>query len=187
MRIDTDTGWLSGVRRVESPNCDDRPPGSILELIVVHGISLPPGEFGGSSIDDLFSNQLVAADHPYFEKIVHLRVSSHTLISRTGEITQYVPFQMRAWHAGESCHRDRTQCNDFSVGIELEGTDESQYEPVQYERLAALVRELRRAYPSLKDADIVGHSNIAPGRKTDPGACFEWPLLYRALERSGEE
>ena len=94
---------------------------------------------------------------------------------------------MRAWHAGESCHRDRTQCNDFSVGIELEGTDESQYEPVQYERRAALVRELRRAYPSLKDADIVGHSNIAPGRKTDPGACFEWPLLYRALERSGEE
>ena len=171
------------MRRVISPNCDERPPGSGLDLIVVHGISLPPGVFGGTSIDDLFSNKLRACDHPYFEKIIDLRVSSHVLISRLGEATQYVPFEKRAWHTGESCYCDRTECNNFSVGIELEGTDDSAYESTQYEQLAELVRALRRAYPSLQDADIVGHSDIAPGRKTDPGDFFDWAILRGLLER----
>jgi AmpD protein len=183
VNIDTDTGWLSGVRRVDSPNCDKRPPGSVLDLIVVHGISLPPGEFGGTLIDDLFTNTLIASDHPYFKKIISLRVSSHVLISRVGGATQYVPFEKRAWHAGESCYCDRTECNNFSVGIELEGTDDSSYEPIQYEQLAELVCALRQAYPSLRDAEIVGHSDIAPGRKTDPGDCFDWAILRRLLER----
>ena len=182
MEIETDTGWLEGVRRVASPNCDERPAGSALELLVVHGISLPPGQFGGSAIDQLFSNRLVAEEHPYFREIIDLRVSSHVVISRQGEPTQYVPFDKRAWHAGESRYGGREECNDFSVGIELEGTDDSPYEHVQYERLAELVRILRRAYPSLRDAEIVGHSDIAPGRKTDPGACFNWELLGRLLE-----
>jgi AmpD protein len=182
VKIETDTGWLDGVNRVVSPNCDERPPGSKLELIVVHGISLPPGQFGGRAINDLFTNNLVASDHPYFEKIIDLRVSTHVLISRLGEPTQYVPFEKRAWHAGESCYCGRVACNDFSIGIELEGTDDSAYEPVQYERLAELVRALRRAYPSLQSAELVGHSDIAPGRKTDPGTCFDWSFLERLLE-----
>jgi N-acetyl-anhydromuramoyl-L-alanine amidase len=175
-------GWLNGVRRVVSPNCDERPPGSSPELIVVHGISLPPGEFGGSSIDKLFTNSLVADEHPYFQKIIELCVSSHVLISRLGVQTQYVPFDMRAWHAGESCYCGRERCNDFSVGIELEGTDDMAYERIQYERLAELVRVLRQIYPTLRDAEIVGHSDIAPGRKTDPGPYFDWALLRALLE-----
>ena len=182
MEIETDTGWLDGVTRVISPNCDERPSGASLELVVIHGISLPPGQFGGPAINDLFTNNLVAGDHPYFEKILELRVSSHVLISRLGESTQYVPFEKRAWHAGDSCYCGRSECNNFSVGIELEGTDDTSYERIQYERLAELVRALRRAYPSLQDADIVGHSDIAPGRKTDPGVCFDWALLDRLLE-----
>ncbi len=181
MEIDTDTGWLEGVRRVVSPNCDQRPPGATLALVVIHGISLPPGQFGGTAIDQFFSNRLVAEEHPYFRKLIDLRVSSHVLISRQGEPTQYVPFEKRAWHAGKSWYCGREECNDFSVGIELEGTDDCPYEHVQYERLAELVGVLRRAYPSLRDAEIVGHSDIAPGRKTDPGACFDWNLLDRLL------
>ncbi len=182
MRIDTDTGWLIDVRRVESPNCDARPVDANLELIVVHGISLPPGKFGGSGIDQLFCNSLDASEDPYYEKIVDLRVSSHVFIARDGSLTQYVPFNARAWHAGVSCYRDREQCNDFSIGIELEGTDDCAYEEIQYRCLADLVALLRRAYPSLQDAEIVGHSDIAPGRKTDPGDVFDWKLLYRLLE-----
>lgn len=155
----------------------------MLDLIVVHGISLPPGQFGGSSIDDLFTNTLIASDHPYFKKINALRVSSHVLISRVGDVTQYVPFDKRAWHAGESCYGDRTGCNNFSVGIELEGTDDSYYELIQYQQLAELVCVLRQAYPSLQGAKIVGHSDIAPGRKTDPGDYFDWDLLRHLLER----
>ena len=183
MKIDTNTGWLSGVRRVDSPNCDERPSGTVLDLIVVHGISLPPGQFGGSSIDDLFTNTLNSSAHPYFKKINALRVSSHVLISRIGEVTQYGPFDKRAWHAGDSCYKARTGCNNFSVGIELEGTDDSSYELIQYKQLAELVSVLRQTYPSLQDAEIVGHSDIAPGRKTDPGDCFDWDLLPRLLER----
>lgn len=178
MRIDTETGWLEGVRRLDSPNCDERPSGCEADLIVIHGISLPPGEFGGTGIDELFSNTLDPDEHPYYREICHLRVSSHALISRRGELTQYVSFARRAWHAGESNYCGRTACNDFSIGIELEGTDDCDYEAVQYERLAQLVRALRQTYASLSGAEIVGHSDIAPGRKTDPGPCFDW----RALE-----
>ncbi|HEU4619109.1 MAG TPA: 1,6-anhydro-N-acetylmuramyl-L-alanine amidase AmpD [Gammaproteobacteria bacterium] len=183
MIIEVDSGWLRGVRKVPSPNCDRRPAGAAPELIVVHGISLPPGEFDGRFIDELFINNLDPAAHPYFEKIASSRVSAHVLISRTGGLTQYVSFAERAWHAGESSYCGRRACNDYSVGIELEGTDDSPYERVQYERLAALVRELRRAYPTLEDAEIVGHSDIAPGRKTDPGAHFDWALLRQLASR----
>ncbi len=184
MIIDADTGWIRGVRRVCSPNCDARPPGAELELIVVHGISLPPGEFGGPWIDDLFVNQLDAAAHPYFGPIASARVSAHVLVSRTGRLTQYVSFAARAWHAGPSSYHGRECCNDFAVGIELEGTDDAPYEDVQYARLAALVAALRRTYPTLRGAEIVGHSDIAPGRKTDPGPAFEWARLESLLGRA---
>jgi AmpD protein len=181
MRIDTATGWIEGVRRVESPNFDARPPGCEPELIVIHGISLPPGEFGGSSIDELFCNALDPGAHPYFEQICHLRVSSHVLIGRAGAVTQYVSFRHRAWHAGESSYCGRRACNDFSIGIELEGTDDRRYEPVQYARLAQIVRVLKSAYASLAQAELVGHSDIAPGRKTDPGPHFDWDLLRQQV------
>ena len=181
MRIDIETGWLEGVRRLESPNYDERPSGCEPDLIVIHGISLPPGEFGGTGVDELFSNALDPDAHPYYREICHLRVSSHALISRRGEVTQYVSFARRAWHAGDSSYCGRKACNDFSVGIELEGTDDCDYEAVQYERLAQLVRTLRWTYASLRRAEIVGHSDIAPGRKTDPGPCFDWGALEALL------
>jgi len=181
MRIDRDTGWIDDARRIESPNADERPSDCSAELIVVHGISVPPGEFSGTGIDELFTNRLDTQAHPYYKEIAHLRVSSHVLIARDGAVTQYVSFAHRAWHAGKSNYCGRGACNDFSIGIELEGTDDCAYEPIQYNRLAALVHELRRAYPSLRYADIVGHSDIAPGRKTDPGPCFDWELLGRLL------
>jgi N-acetyl-anhydromuramoyl-L-alanine amidase len=179
--IDARDGWLEGVRRVESPNCDQRPAGMLPELIVIHGISLPPGKFGGPWIDRLFTNSLPAERHAYFATIADLRVSAHVVIGRNGRLTQYVPFQMRAWHAGTSCHRGRAACNDFSIGIELEGSDDSPYEDAQYAALAALVLSLRQTYASLHSADIVGHCDIAPGRKTDPGPSFEWSRLKRML------
>lgn len=181
MRIDIATGWLEGVRRLQSPNCDERPSGCEPDLIVIHGISLPPGEFGGAGIDELFTNTLDPDAHPYYRDICRLRVSSHALVSRPGEITQYVSFASRAWHAGESNYCGREACNDFSIGIELEGTDHCAYEAVQYERLAQLVKALRRTYPSLQRAEIVGHSDIAPGRKTDPGPHFDWAELEALL------
>lgn len=178
-----DSGWIRGVRKVPSPNCDARPPGTTLDLIVVHGISLPPGVFGGGWIDDLFLNRLDPDAHPYFASIAGLTVSAHVLISRHGELTQYVGFEQRAWHAGASSYYGRTGCNDFSVGIELEGADDVPYEPAQYESLARLVRSLRAAYPTLADAPLVGHSDIAPGRKTDPGPAFDWALCRRMCAR----
>jgi AmpD protein len=179
--IDVQTGWLSGVKRVPSPNRDARPAGCELGLIVIHGISLPPAEFGGVWIDRFFTNALPADAHEYFATIAHLRVSAHVLIRRDGSLTQYVPFIERAWHAGESQYCGRKACNDFSVGIELEGTDEIPYEPAQYDALVELVRTLKRTYPSLRTAEIVGHSDIAPGRKTDPGPSFDWRRLRRRL------
>lgn len=170
-------GWLDGVRRVESPNCDERPAGVQPDLIVVHGISLPPGEFGGPWIDALFTNQLPAGEHPFFAEVASLRVSAHVLVRRDGGVVQYVPFHRRAWHAGESRWQGRERCNDYSIGIELEGTDASAYEPAQYVTLARLVARLCRAYPTLSPERIVGHSDVAPGRKTDPGIAFDWPLL----------
>jgi AmpD protein len=181
MKIDPDTGWTDGVRRIESPNADERPSDCKAELIVIHGISLPPGDFGGTGIDELFTNSLDVDAHPYYKEVAHLRVSSHVLIARDGTLTQYVSFANRAWHAGESNYCGRGACNDFSIGIELEGTDDCDYELVQYQQLATLVSELHRAYPCLRDAEIVGHSDIAPGRKTDPGPCFDWDLLSRLL------
>jgi N-acetyl-anhydromuramoyl-L-alanine amidase len=181
LRVDAAAGRLLGARQVDSPNCDDRPPGQAPELIVVHGISLPPGEFGGPWIDALFTNALPADDHPYFAAIAGLRVSAHVLVRRDGSAVQYVPFHRRAWHAGTSQWRGRGCCNDFSIGIELEGTDATPYEPAQYEALARIAAELCGAYPALAPDAVVGHSDVAPGRKTDPGIAFDWPLLRARL------
>lgn len=169
------------MRHVVSPNCDPRPHGSELGLIVVHGISLPPGQFGNGWIDRLFCNDLPADADPYFATVCNVKVSAHVLIGRDGALTQYVPFTARAWHAGWSSYCGRSACNDFSVGIELEGTDELPYEADQYAALAALVSVLRSSYPSLRNAEVVGHSDIAPGRKTDPGPAFDWVRLRRLL------
>jgi AmpD protein len=183
--IDSASGWIHGVRRVVSPNCDARPPGVELGLIVVHGISLPPGQYGNGWIDRFFCNDLRPSADPYFATIAHLTVSAHVLIARDGALTQYVPFTLRAWHAGKSNYCGREACNDFSVGIELEGTDDEPYAAVQYLTLATLVATLRRAYPSLRDAPVVGHSDVAPGRKTDPGPAFDWAALGRLLGGGG--
>jgi AmpD protein len=180
VKIDPSTGLLEGVRQVPSPNQDERPEGAEPELVVVHGISLPPGELGGPWIDRLFTNSLDPEAHPYFREIAHLRVSAHALIRRDGSITQFVPFHRRAWHAGVSSWQGREGVNDFSVGIELEGTDDSPYEPAQYQALADLVRALAATYPNITPDRITGHSDIAPGRKTDPGPSFDWDRL-RAL------
>jgi len=181
--IDAPSGRIRGIAQVPSPNCDARPAPGDMSLIVVHGISLPPGQFGGPWIDRLFTNCLPADEHEYFAGIVDLRVSAHALIRRDGEIRQYVPFTARAWHCGESSHCGRTRCNDFSVGIELEGADDIPYSDRQYEQLVALVVALRRTYASLSDAEIVGHEHIAPGRKTDPGPAFDWKRFRDALEK----
>jgi AmpD protein len=181
LRVDAASGRLLGARQVESPNCDDRPPGLAPELIVVHGISLPPGEFGGPWIDALFTNRLPADAHPYFATIADLRVSAHLLIHRDGAVVQYVPFNRRAWHAGQSAWRGRERCNDYSIGIELEGTDAAAYTSAQYAVLARIVAELCRAYPTLPADALVGHSDVAPGRKSDPGIAFDWPLLRSLL------
>ena len=181
MRLTADGAWLGGVRRVMSPNCDERPAGCDISLVVVHGISLPPGEYGGCWIDDLFTNRLDPAVHPYFAEIADLRVSSHVLIRRDGELVQYVPFTHRAWHAGQSCYQARECCNDVAIGIELEGQDDEPYEAVQYRRLAALIRLLRDYYPQIRNEAVVGHCDIAPGRKTDPGPAFDWDRLRGML------
>jgi len=178
--LEAGTGLLRGARQVLSPNCDDRPDDVLPTLIIVHGISLPPGKFGGSYIDQLFTNTLDPAGHPYFREIAGLKVSSHLLIRRSGDVVQYVPLHRRAWHAGKSSYRGRHRCNDFSVGIELEGTDGQAYTQAQYRRLSTVIRILRRGVPSLAKAPIVGHSDVAPGRKTDPGSAFDWARL-RAL------
>jgi len=177
LEVHAATGLLTGVRQVLSPHRDERPAGVRPDLIVVHGISLPPGEFGGPWIEQLFNGHLPPDRHPYFAEIEGMRVSAHVLIRRDGEVVQFVPFQSRAWHAGASTFEGRSACNDFSIGIELEGTDDSAYEPVQYERLRELIAALLRAYPELSPTRLVGHSDIAPGRKSDPGSGFDWPQL----------
>jgi AmpD protein len=178
--VDVETGLVAPARYEPSPNHDERPPHVVPELLVIHGISLPPGEFGGPWIDRLFTNALQRGVHHYIDGILELRVSSHALLRRSGELVQYVPFHKRAWHAGASSYRGRDRCNDFSIGIELEGADEVPYEPVQYRRLSELVLALCAAYPTLSTERIAGHEEIAPGRKTDPGPAFDWPRL-RAL------
>src|ERR1700688_2332002 len=181
MRVDLESGLMLGVRQIASPNYDTRPPGAEADLIVVHGISLPPGEFGGPWIDRLFTNTLPAELHPYFAEVGSQRVSSHLVVNRDGAVTQYVSFTERAWHAGKSIYQGRDACNDFSVGVELEGTDTLPYEATQYEALAAVVAALCAAYPRLSADRLVGHSDIAPGRKTDPGPAFDWPRARRLI------
>ncbi len=174
--------WLNQARRVPSPNHNERPAGMAVDLLVIHSISLPPGEFGGPAIEQLFTNCLPADGHPYFQGIHQLQVSAHLLIRRDGELVQFVPFDRRAWHAGKSQHRGRENCNDFSIGIELEGTDTGPFEPAQYQALAQVIRTLLQAYPTLSRQQIAGHSDIAPGRKTDPGTGFDWAHLNRLLD-----
>jgi len=180
--VDARTGLLLGARELRSPNCDARPAGAALDLIVVHGISLPPGAFGGPWIDRLFTNTLPREEHLYFAEVCGLRVSAHLLIRRGGEAVQYVRFTERAWHAGHSSYRGREACNDFSIGIELEGADRIPYEDAQYRVLAQVIAALCAAYPSLSPERVVGHSDIAPGRKTDPGPAFDWPRARRLIE-----
>ena len=181
MQVDPESGLLSGARQIASPNYDPRPAGVEPDLIVVHGISLPPGEFGGPWIDRLFTNTLPADVHPYFAEVGSMRVSSHLVVDRGGAVTQYVKFTERAWHAGKSIYQGREACNDFSVGVELEGTDTQPYEPEQYAALAEVVAALWAAYPRLSAGRLVGHSDIAPGRKTDPGPAFDWPRARRLI------
>ncbi len=180
--INTETGLCKQAHFIESPNSDLRPEGETPQLIVVHGISLPPNQFGGPGVTQLFTNQLDPEEHPYYETIKGLRVSAHAFIRRSGELIQFVPFHHRAWHAGLSEFRGRQRCNDFSIGIELEGTDETCYTAIQYKVLSELIKGLWRAYPSLAARDVVGHSDIAPGRKTDPGKYFLWSSLQRLLD-----
>ncbi len=168
-------GWLDCARRIDSPNCDARPPDAAVTLLVIHNISLPPGEFGGPGVEQLFTNRLDPAAHPYYATIHSLRVSAHFFIRRDGELIQFVPCSRRAWHAGASSWRGRERCNDFSIGVELEGSDEQPFSAVQYASLNRLIRALRQAYPTL--VDRAGHSDIAPGRKTDPGPYFDWEKL----------
>jgi AmpD protein len=174
MRVDPVSHLVVGVRYAPSPNFDERPEGASLSLIVVHNISLPPNEFGGPFIEQFFTNHLDPKAHPYFSEIADQKVSAHMLIRRDGEMVQFVPFNKRAWHAGQSTYKDCENCNDFAIGIELEGADETPYEEAQYLVLATLVDSLRVVYPSLSKEDIVGHSDIAPGRKSDPGMAFQW-------------
>jgi N-acetyl-anhydromuramoyl-L-alanine amidase len=182
LHVDAATGLLVGARQVLSPHFDARPAGVKPDLLVVHGISLPPGEFGGPWIDRLFTGTLPHDAHPYFRTIASWRVSAHALIRRDGAIVQYVPFGERAWHAGQSEYNGRAGCNDFSVGIELEGTDETPYTDAQYESLAALAAALFDAYPSLGPEHIVGHSDVAPARRTDPGPIFNWRRLRTLVQ-----
>ena len=169
------------MRIVDSPNQDERPPGTEISLVVLHSISLPPGEYGGESIERLFTNCLDPAAHPYFREICGLKVSAHFLVRRDGGVIQFVPVERRAWHAGVSAWRGRERCNDFSIGIELEGAEEAPFEAAQYRALISLLKQLQQQHPI---RDIAAHSEIAPGRKTDPGAHFDWARLLAGLARS---
>ena len=182
MELDDKAQWLVGARRVVSPNCDDRPQGAEISLLVIHGISLPPGEFGTSCIERLFCNTLDPDTHSYFRHIRGLQVSAHLLINRRGDALQFVPFHKRAWHAGRSEFNGRENCNDFSIGIELEGMDDVAYESVQYETLVRIITILQRTWPRLTRENIRGHCHVAPGRKTDPGPAFDWNRLYSMLK-----
>jgi AmpD protein len=181
LQVDLGSGLMRGAGLVASPNRDLRPAGVEADLIVVHGISLPPGEFGGPWIDRLFTNTLPADAHPYFAKIGPMRVSSHLVVRRDGALTQYVKFTERAWHAGKSLYEGREACNDFSIGVELEGADTVPYEEAQYAALADAVAALCAAYPRLSPDRLVGHSDVAPGRKTDPGPAFDWPYARHLI------
>lgn len=177
--------WMQDVRRLESPNADVRPDEEDVSLVVLHGISLPPGRFGTGLAQALFLNELDVGSHPALADLIGVRVSSHLLISRQGEVTQFVPFNRRAWHAGASRYEGRDRCNDYAIGIELEGTDRTAYAEAQYRLLPPLLAALFRRYPALSAARVVGHAEVAPGRKTDPGPAFDWRRLLRALATEG--
>lgn len=174
---------IENIPFMPSPHADDRPAGVEPELVVVHAISLPPGEFGGRYVEDFFMGRLDTGAHPYFAEIASLQVSAHLFIGRDGEMRQFVPFDRRAWHAGLSSWQGRERCNDFSIGIELEGTDDIPYEHVQYRVLAAVIAALRAAYPHIHADAVTGHCDVAPGRKTDPGPAFDWAYLRECSAR----
>jgi AmpD protein len=174
VEIDLTTGLLTDTKYLPSPHCNERPRGIAIDMIVIHCIALPPTQFGNGCIEAFFAGELDFSADPYFETIQDLRVSAHLLISRQGVITQFVPFNLRAWHAGLSVFQGRDGCNDFSVGIELEGSDDLPYEKIQYKKLTVVTQALLKTYPAITHERIVGHSDIAPGRKTDPGKCFDW-------------
>ncbi len=182
--VSPDTGLIEPAAQCHSPNQDARPAGARPELVVIHGISLPPGGFGGPEIAALFTNTLDHDAHPYFDEIRGLEVSAHLLIRRDGTVTQFVPFSMRAWHAGESCFRGKHCCNDYSIGIELEGEDETAYDDRQYATLREVLCAIFHAYPTITAREVAGHCDIAPGRKTDPGPAFDWLRLYDELGES---
>lgn len=178
---------IEQARQVPSPFADRRPADAAPELIVIHNISLPPGEFGGPHVEALFTGRLDPSGHPYFAEIHHLEVSAHLFLRRDGSLEQFVPFDRRAWHAGQSCWRGRERCNDFSIGIEVEGADDIPYTAEQYDALARLITVLRAAYPSITEDALTGHCDIAPGRKTDPGPSFDWAFLNSCIARCRKE
>lgn len=176
-------GWLQGVRHIASPNYNQRPQGCLPHLIVLHNISLPPAQFGGGYIEAFFQNQLDSSTHPYFETIKDLKVSAHVLILRSGEIVQFVSFDERAWHAGRSSYLGLKECNDYSIGIELEGTDDQAFSDAQYTALNQVLFSIQQHYPQTR-YHLTGHSDIAPGRKTDPGSYLDWQRVRKALAAS---
>jgi len=184
MKIDLKTGLLSNTPYHTSPNQDERPEKEEVNLLVIHNISLPPGVFGGSEIKDFFLNQLEVKQHHYFQQISHLKVSTHLLIQRDGKVIQFVPFHKRAWHAGESSFQGKNQCNDFSIGIELEGLDTIPYTQTQYQQLIGCTDAIMQAFPQIQLDQIVGHEDIAPGRKTDPGPQFDWQYYKSKLNKT---
>ncbi len=183
MTAEIEQGWLVGAQRCPSPNCDERPDPGDISLLVIHNISLPPGEFGNDCVRQLFCNTLDCDAHSYFDQLRDLRVSSHLLIDREGSVTQFVNFDQRAWHAGVSEYQGRSRCNDFSIGIELEGTDHDAYTGAQYDSLVRVTHELMAHYPAMSADRIAGHEHIAPGRKTDPGPSFDWDHYLGQLPR----
>tara|TARA_R110000868_G_scaffold51734_1_gene163516 strand:+ start:1015 stop:1578 length:564 start_codon:yes stop_codon:yes gene_type:complete len=185
MQLDPSSGWCDGIQHCPSPNFNQRPLGEV-SLLVIHNISLPPGEFGKGKVQAFFQNRLDADEHPYFASIASLQVSAHFFIERDGAVTQFVSCNERAWHAGRSRFAERENCNDFSLGIELEGTDDLPFTAVQYAALIALTQQLQAAYPAITLARICGHSDIAPGRKTDPGPAFDWQRMRMALQQDKE-
>ncbi len=172
---------LDKAQLIESPHCDQRPDEGDISLLVIHNISLPPGEYGSNHVIDFFRGCLQENEHPFFRDIVHSKVSAHLFLQRTGEVIQFVPFHKRAFHAGLSCFEGRSRCNDFSIGIELEGTDDEAYTDFQYKKLIDVTRCLMKSYTKIVPERIVGHSDIAPGRKTDPGAFFDWSFYLKSL------
>lgn len=185
MQLDPSSGWCAGIQHCPSPNFNQRPQGEV-SLLVIHNISLPPGQFGTGKVQAFFQNRLEATEHPYFAGIASMQVSAHFLIERDGLVTQFVSCNERAWHAGQSLFAGRENCNDFSLGIELEGTDDLPFTAAQYAALIALTRQLQAAYPAITLERICGHSDIAPGRKTDPGPAFDWAALRLGLQQDKE-